>query len=134
MPYFSDTTGAFVKVSVTVGMCTHCIHLPVMDYYHKAMKLAQITATDVNKTIQRALTKAIAMHGCGIDVYRGEDYPSNSEDKKPADVTEEVLGKKKPIYKCEGCDIEIQQGVYVWSTTNKGKALCMDCQKKPENQ
>lgn len=85
MPYFHDESGAFVKVSVTVCSVTHTVNLPVMDYNNNAMKQTQqttkgrlvepYTTFDINKSIQRALAKAIAMHGLGLYVYRGEDLP-----------------------------------------------------------
>ena len=34
-----------------------------------------VTSVDVNKSIQRALTKAIARHGLGLYIYAGEDLP-----------------------------------------------------------
>ena len=34
-----------------------------------------ITSFDVNKTIQRATAKAIAMHGLGLSLWTGEDVP-----------------------------------------------------------
>jgi len=37
--------------------------------------LEQITSFDVNKAIQRSLTKAVARHGLGLYIYAGEDLP-----------------------------------------------------------
>jgi hypothetical protein len=34
-----------------------------------------VTSFDVNKTIQRATAKAIAMHGLGLTLWSGEDVP-----------------------------------------------------------
>lgn len=79
MPYFSDESGAFVKVSVKIKGLSHTIHLPVMDYNNKAVKKPALEAMGINKAIQRALAKAIAMHGLGIYVYQGEDYPSKED-------------------------------------------------------
>ena len=76
LPYIVDgDRGAFVKVSVTVLGLTHKVHLPVMNYSNKAAKGAELEAMLINKTIQRAFTKAIAFHGVGLYVYKGEDYP-----------------------------------------------------------
>ena len=72
MPYFKDSSGGFCKVSVTVKDITHTIFLPIMDHMNKT---ALPDAFQINKTIQRALTKAIAMHGVGIWIYNGEDVP-----------------------------------------------------------
>jgi hypothetical protein len=73
MPYFYDKTGAFTKVSVSVCGLTHTVHLPVMDYKNKSIPTEQITTFDINKSIQRTLSKAIGMHGLGLHCYRGED-------------------------------------------------------------
>jgi hypothetical protein len=44
----------------------------------------------VNKTIQRATTKAIAMHGLGLSLWTGEDVPEEEVKATP---------KKKPTPK-----------------------------------
>ncbi|MBQ3941066.1 MAG: DUF1071 domain-containing protein, partial [Oscillospiraceae bacterium] len=36
------------------------------------MPLESIRSTDVNKSIQRSLTKACARHGLGLYIYAGE--------------------------------------------------------------
>ena len=73
--YFTDGRTAWVKVSVTVNDIEHVEYLPIMDYRNKALAVDNITSTDVNKSIQRALTKAIARHGLGLYIYAGEDLP-----------------------------------------------------------
>lgn len=78
MPYFSDRTGAFVKVSVTVCGVTHTVHLPVMDNRNKSVQAAMLDTFTINKNIQRAFAKCIAMHGIGLYVYAGEDFPEES--------------------------------------------------------
>lgn len=80
MPYFADDTGAFVKVSVAVKGLKHTIHLPVMNYNNQAVKKDALDSMAINKAVQRALTKAIAMHGLGLYVYNGEDYPKKEDD------------------------------------------------------
>lgn len=49
--------------------------LPVMDFKNRSIPLEQITSFDVNKAIQRSLTKAVARHGLGLYIYAGEDLP-----------------------------------------------------------
>lgn len=46
-----------------------------MDYRNNSIPLEKITSTDVNKAIQRSLTKACARHGLGLYIYAGEDLP-----------------------------------------------------------
>ena len=75
MPYFADDTGGFVKVGVKVNEVEHISHLPIMDFKNKAIKKAEMDAFAINKAIMRAFTKAIALHGLGLYVYKGEDLP-----------------------------------------------------------
>lgn len=81
MPYFSDHTGAMVKVGVIIKSHEYVCWLPVMNSYHKSIPVEQITTFDINKTIQRALAKGLAYHGYALYVYRGEDLPEDSTNK-----------------------------------------------------
>jgi len=76
MNYHNDSMTAWVKVGVTVEDLEHIEYLPVMDFKNKSIPLSNITSMDVNKAIQRALTKAISRHGLGLYIYAGEDMPS----------------------------------------------------------
>lgn len=59
-------------------------YLPVMDFKHNAIENPD--ATEVNKAMQRCLTKAIALHGIGLYIYEGEDLPDvEPEPDKPTD-------------------------------------------------
>ena len=73
--YFTDGRTAWVKVGVTVEGQEHIEMLPVMDHRNKSIALNALDSFAVNKTIQRALTKAIARHGLGLYIYAGEDLP-----------------------------------------------------------
>ena len=77
--YFHDGQTCWVKTGVTVNGIEHIEYLPVMDYNNKSIPLGAITSTDVNKSIQRSLTKAVARHGLGLYIYAGEDLPDASE-------------------------------------------------------
>lgn len=77
--YFTDGRTCWVKVGVTIDGLEHVEMLPVMDYRNKSIALDKVTSCDVNKTIQRAITKAIARHGLGLYVvYAREDYPDTA--------------------------------------------------------
>lgn len=128
--YFTDGRTCWVKVSVTVpahveyeahkdSICVaeieHTVYLPVMDNRNNSIQLEKVTSMDVNKAIQRALTKAIALHGIGLYIYAGEDLPETS-------------------YICENCkrDIQSAQGMtpeQIAAGTYKTyqKCLCMVC-------
>ena len=77
--YHTDGRYAWVKTGVTVNGIEHIEYLPVMDYKNKSIPADRITAFDVNKTIQRSLTKAIARHGLGLYIYAGEDLPDEND-------------------------------------------------------
>lgn len=85
--YFTDGRTAWVKTGVTVDGLEHIEYLPVMDFRNKSIPLEQVTSFDVNKTIQRSLTKAVARHGLGLYIYAGEDLP---EQEKP-ELSQELL-------------------------------------------
>ena len=78
--YHTDNITAWVKTGVTVNGIEHIEYLPIMDFKNKSIPCANITSFDVNKAIQRSLTKAVARHGLGLYVYAGEDLPE--EDQK----------------------------------------------------
>ncbi len=73
--YFTDGRTAYVKVGIIVNDLEHIDYLPVMDFRNNALPIDKVTATDVNKTIQRSTAKAIAMHGLGLSLWTGEDVP-----------------------------------------------------------
>ena len=98
--YFTDGRTCWVKTGVTIEGLEHIEELPVMDYKNRSIPYDQVVSTDINKAIQRSLTKACARHGLGLYIYAGEDLPENekpepSEDHK-ASVTEFVEKKKVP--------------------------------------
>ena len=67
--------------SVTIEGLEHIEYLPVMDFRNNSIPSDKVTSFDVNKAIQRSLTKACARHGLGLYIYAGEDLP---EDEQPA--------------------------------------------------
>lgn len=73
--YHTDGITGWVKVGVTIEIQEHIEYLPIMDFKNKSIPKDSITSIDVNKAIQRALTKAIARHGLGLYIYAGEDLP-----------------------------------------------------------
>ena len=79
LPYLKTETGYFVEVAVTVqGVTLSQIH-PVLDADNRPISAP--TCFEINSSIQRALVKAIALHGLGLCVYAGEDLPQSG---KPA--------------------------------------------------
>lgn len=73
--YFTDGNTCWVKVGVTIQGLEHVEYLPVMDARNQSILFSNVKSTDINKAIQRALTKACARHGLGLYIYAGEDLP-----------------------------------------------------------
>jgi hypothetical protein len=80
--YFTDGRTCWVKTGVTIEGLEHIEYLPVMDYRNKSITVENVTSFDVNKAIQRSLTKALARHGLGLYIYAGEDLPDGEEEPK----------------------------------------------------
>lgn len=94
--YFTDGRTCWVKCAVTAvdgdDHQTAVEYLPVMDYRNNAIPADKVTSTDVNKAIQRCLTKAIARLGLGLYIYAGEDLPEDPADKQyPVNVPPAVI-------------------------------------------
>ena len=85
--YWTDGRTCWVKTGVTINDLEHIEYLPVMDFRNAAIPLDKVTSTDVNKAIQRSLTKACARHGLGLYIYAGEDFPESEQtDQRSAPV------------------------------------------------
>ncbi|MFQ9922068.1 MAG: DUF1071 domain-containing protein [Beduini sp.] len=95
--YFTDGKTCWVKTGVKIGELEHIEELPIMDYKNKSILLTNVTSFDVNKAIQRSLTKALARHGLGLYIYAGEDLPEDSETSKKKSEVEEQQNDKNSI-------------------------------------
>ena len=95
--YFTDGRTAWVKTGVTIEGLEHIEYLPVMDFKNKSIPLESITSFDVNKAIQRSLTKAAARHGLGLYIYAGEDLPEAEDEskKKAEELAKQPIGEAK---------------------------------------
>ena len=92
--YFTDGKTCWVKTGVEIAGLEHIEYLPIMDYKNKSISLEHITSFDVNKSIQRSLTKALARHGLGLYLYAGEDFPEIEIEKisaKDAKILQNVV-------------------------------------------
>ena len=120
--YHHDGKSAWVKTGVTIEGIENIEYLPIMDFRNNSILLDKLTSVDVNKAIQRSLTKAIARHGLGLYVYAGEDLPEGTEKtptKKPV--------AKKPTAKATTIELNIGddnwQKVFKYIVANKSKGL-----------
>lgn len=140
--YHTDGKTCWVKTGVTVCGIEHIEYLPVMDHRNNSIPLDKVTSFDVNKAVQRSLTKAVARHGLGLYIYAGEDLPEGAEPPKKEEPPKKTPAppKAKPVAPpfCECCGGEIQSAVvdgkqYTANTiaaraiSKYGMALCYKC-------
>lgn len=94
--YFTDGKTAYVKVGIVVNDLEHIDMLCVMDHRNKSIPIDKICSFEVNKTIQRATAKAIAMHGLGLSLWTGEDIPTQPSEAKdtPSDEPKKKIALK----------------------------------------
>jgi hypothetical protein len=147
--YHTDGKTCWVKTGVTVNGIEHIEYLPVMDNRNNSIKLDHVTSFDVNKAIQRSLTKAIGRHGLGLYIYAGEDLPEtdkeDEEQKKDAarkqyeadieavkalletvtdaDTANQASHKLREL--CTTADSE-RDGIILWNRHIKGLGLFYD--------
>ena len=88
--YHTDGHTCWVKTGVTIDGLEHIEYLPVMDYRNASIPVEKVTSFDVNKAIQRSLTKAVARHGLGLYIYAGEDLPESKADDRLGAAIQEV--------------------------------------------
>ena len=72
-PFMQTSCGYFVEVWVEIEGCNLSQVHPVLD--NKNQPIDQPNAFQINTSIQRALAKAIALHGLGLYIFAGEDLP-----------------------------------------------------------
>jgi len=78
--YFTNHNSGWVTVTVEANEISHTIDLAIMDNRNKSISKESITSVDVQNSIMRALTKAIALHGIGLNAWLGEkDYITETE-------------------------------------------------------
>lgn len=92
--YHTDGRTAWVKTGVTVCGIEHIEYLPVMDYRNNSIPVDKLTSFDVNKAIQRSLTKAVARHGLGLYIYAGEDLPEDNTKAAPIETPKSTTTAK----------------------------------------
>jgi hypothetical protein len=95
-PFMTVGDTAMVWVSVTIfGKPVTC-WLPVMNSRNAPISIAgktfkdkygkdqteKVDAFNVNTSLMRCLTKAVAMHGLGLYIYAGHDLPEREDEKE----------------------------------------------------
>ena len=132
--YHTDGRTCWVKTGVTVNGVEHIEYLPVMDFKNRSIPVEQVTSFDVNKAIQRSLTKAVARHGLGLYIYAGEDLPESEapeEKPVPAPKCSDCGGMLYPVKKRDGTMWSVND-MAEYSRRRFDRCLCADCMKKAE--
>lgn len=82
LPLFSMDGGHFVKIELLLGEGESFTQwMPVLNAQNKP--IPSPTVFDINTSIQRGLTKCIAMAtGIGLGLYAGEDLPGDEKEAK----------------------------------------------------
>ncbi len=130
--YFTDGRTCWVKTGVVINGIEHIEELPIMDYRNKSISFDNVTSFDVNKSIQRSLTKALARHGLGLYIYAGEDLPNELLDsKEEPKVTPKKVTKTKTTPKKETTNnsLEVFGDTVVESLTEEQKAKIKEIAK-----
>jgi len=142
--YHTDGRTCWVKTGATVNGLEHIEELPVMDYRNQSIPVDKVTSMDVNKAIQRSLTKAVARHGLGLYVYAGEDTPEDGSEPPPlVKAVPEPAKSKEPPVVCSHCGAEIKPFIDASGKTSSvkrqverskelfaGKIFCAECARK----
>lgn len=123
-PYWTNGRTCWVKTGVTIEGLELVEYLPIMDARNNSIPLEKVTSFDMNKSIQRSLTKACARHGLGLYIYAGEDLPEGEPEpeKKPAKKTEKAAeAKPKIVVKAE--DVAMITKVANWAAGDAQRVL-----------
>lgn len=132
--YHTDGHTCWVKTGVTVEGIEHIEYLPIMDFRNASIPVGKVTSFDVNKAIQRSLTKAVARHGLGLYIYAGEDIPDPYDDELRAMVNGETQPAQKPLSAPKSDKPMMHQGHQNWSgllqSILDGKATLEQYKKK----
>jgi len=94
--YFTDGRTCWVKTGVTISGLEHIEELPVMDFKNRSIPYDAVNSMDVNKAIQRSLTKACARHGLGLYIYAGEDLPEDETVAEQSKAKQPKAERPKP--------------------------------------
>jgi hypothetical protein len=80
VPYMDINGTAMVWVRTTLFGKEMTCFLPVMD--HRNKPIPNPDSFQVNTAIMRCMTKCLALHGLGLNLYAGEDLPMVDSDPK----------------------------------------------------
>lgn len=132
--YHTDGKTCWVKTGVTVNGIEHIEYLPVMDFKNKSIPVDTVTSFDVNKAIQRSLTKAVARHGLGLYIYAGEDLPDGEKQQEnDAPICERCGNPITSIKKRYGEMWDVAE-MARYSALKYNRVMCADCMKQTDRE
>jgi hypothetical protein len=110
IPYMEMNGGTgMVWVRVTMfGKEISCF-LPIMD--HRNKPIPNPDSFQTNTAIMRCMTKCLALHGLGLNIYAGEDLPMAEEEEPSAnDLVRTIANEAAAIHKAGDFDALVAQG------------------------
>lgn len=129
--YHTDGRTCWVKTGVTIDGMEHIEYLPVMDFRNNSIPVDKVTSTDVNKAVQRSLTKACARHGLGLYIYAGEDLPEVERVAQVAKVESEAQTYTKMASTCNTiAELQLLWETYPEKQTEKAFRSAINNRKK----
>lgn len=129
LDYRITKVGCEVEVTATIQGVDYTQKLYPMDSHNNPIMNPNIK--DINKAQLRCLVKALATAGLGLNVYAGEDLPSNEEEtaKRPESKQKATQQKKpvkrapaKPAYKSMS-EEELKNYTVMYKTDEKAKPM-----------
>ena len=99
--------------------------LPVMDFKNKSVPNPD--AVQVNVTMQRALVKAIALHGLGLYIYAGEDLPIEFKHEGSVDKPVDKSVDKPVVEEAVETAKETAKEIVVPTSANEAAAVDWVC-------
>lgn len=101
LPWLQTKAGVFVECTVIIGDTKRTQLLPVLDMYNRPV--LEPDSAQINKAMQRALAKCIALHGLGLELWAGEDLDAEQE------VNEDKPAPPKPKISDDGFEAALQK-------------------------
>ena len=141
--YHTDGKTCWVKTGVTLvdedgKALEHIEFLPVMDFKNHSIPVESVTSFDVNKAIQRSLTKAVARHGLGLYIYAGEDLPEDADQKHKeqpnvSSIVCSMCGKPIPAETLINGKRYSAEDIAATSRKKYGADMCYACKRKSDS-
>jgi hypothetical protein len=125
LPFLQTECGFFVEVAVTVSGVTLSQLHPVLDAQNRTMMAP--SAFDINRSIQRALVKGIALHGLGLGIFAGEDLPLGDQPEPEAEPARTAAAKRSTQLKQVATGLSAEQQAKIMGLVKETGADLTGC-------